>query len=42
MTPLATEIHALVRTGELERAAALLPKERPHPVADEVLAHLRA
>ncbi|MBY8864920.1 DUF4291 domain-containing protein [Streptomyces sennicomposti] len=42
VTPLAAEIHALVRTGELERATALLPKERPYPVADEVLAHLRA
>ncbi|MFQ6142670.1 DUF4291 domain-containing protein [Streptomyces seoulensis] len=42
VTPLAAEIHALVRTGDLERAAALLPEERPYPLADEVLAHLRA
>ncbi|MFI9246277.1 DUF4291 domain-containing protein [Streptomyces sp. NPDC053086] len=42
VTPLATEIHALVRAGEGERAGGLLPEERPYPVADEVLAHLRA
>ncbi|MEU0006047.1 DUF4291 domain-containing protein [Streptomyces sp. NPDC006314] len=42
VTPLATEIHALVRAGELRRASGLLPEERPYPVADEVLAHLRA
>jgi hypothetical protein len=42
VTPLATEVHALVRAGELERAAGLLPEERPYPLDDEVLAHLRA
>lgn len=42
VTPLAAEIHGLVRAGEPERAKGLLPKERPYPVADEVLAHLRA
>ncbi|MEU1013306.1 DUF4291 domain-containing protein [Streptomyces sp. NPDC005890] len=42
VTPLATEIHALVRAGEGERASALLPVEPPYPAADEVLAHLRA
>jgi hypothetical protein len=42
VTPLAGEIHALVRAGETERAGALLPEEPPYPVADEVLAHLRA
>ncbi|WP_078510173.1 DUF4291 domain-containing protein [Streptomyces sp. Tu 6176] len=42
VTPLAAEIHALVRSGEPERARALLPEERPYPVDDEVLAHLRA
>ncbi|MDO0928760.1 DUF4291 domain-containing protein [Streptomyces sp. TG1A-8] len=41
VTPLATRIHGLVRAGEPERAAALLPAERPYPVADEVLAHPR-
>ncbi|MGW0883360.1 DUF4291 domain-containing protein [Streptomyces sp. NPDC002671] len=42
VTPLATEIHALVRAGELEKATELLPQERPYPVAEELLAHLRA
>ncbi|WP_318204680.1 DUF4291 domain-containing protein [Streptomyces sp. SCL15-4] len=42
VTPLAGQIHALVRAGETERAGALLPEEPPYPVADEVLAHLRA
>ncbi|MEU0333626.1 DUF4291 domain-containing protein [Streptomyces sp. NPDC006193] len=41
VTPLAAEVHALVRAGETERARGLLPEERPYPVADEVLAHLR-
>ncbi len=41
VTPLAHRIHALVRTGDLTGAAALLPDERPCPVPDEVLAHLR-
>ncbi|GGW11455.1 hypothetical protein GCM10010501_08680 [Streptomyces libani subsp. rufus] len=42
VTPLATEIHALVRAGERERAGALVPVEPPYPVAEEALAHLRA
>ncbi|MGW0767460.1 DUF4291 domain-containing protein [Streptomyces sp. NPDC002676] len=42
VTPLATEIHALVRAGESEKATELLPQERPYPVAEELLAHLRA
>ncbi|AYN42456.1 DUF4291 domain-containing protein [Streptomyces dangxiongensis] len=42
VTPLATEIHGLVRAGDEERARGLLPGERPYPVADEVLARLRA
>ncbi|MFI9823484.1 DUF4291 domain-containing protein [Streptomyces sp. NPDC052013] len=42
VTPLATEIHARVRAGELDRAAALLPDERPYPLDEDVLAHLRA
>lgn len=41
VTSLAKEIHAHVRAGELDRAAALLPRERPYPVADDVLTHLR-
>ncbi|MFE9017019.1 DUF4291 domain-containing protein [Streptomyces sp. NPDC007808] len=42
VTSLATEIHARVRAGELTRAAELLPQERPYPLEDDVLAHLRA
>ncbi|GAA2227879.1 DUF4291 domain-containing protein [Streptomyces indiaensis] len=42
VTPLATEIHGLVRSGQLESAAGLLPEERPFAVDDEVLARLRA
>ncbi|GAA1431631.1 DUF4291 domain-containing protein [Streptomyces thermospinosisporus] len=42
VTPLAAEIRARVRAGELERAAAVLPDERPMPLGDEVLGHLRA
>ncbi|MEG3628002.1 DUF4291 domain-containing protein [Streptomyces poriticola] len=42
VTPLATEVHALVHAGDLGRAAALLPQERPYPVADGDVAHLRA
>ncbi|MEU0053141.1 DUF4291 domain-containing protein [Streptomyces sp. NPDC006184] len=42
VTPLAVEIRGLVRAGEKERASRLLPGERPFPVADEVLARLRA
>lgn len=42
VTPLATEIRARVRAGERERAAELLPQERPYPLEADVLAHLRA
>jgi hypothetical protein len=42
VTPLAREMHARVRAGELERAAELLPKERPYPLGEDVLAHLAA
>ncbi|MDL2078354.1 DUF4291 domain-containing protein [Streptomyces sp. GXMU-J15] len=41
VTPLAHEIHALVRAGDLDSAARLLPEERPYPVDEELLAHLR-
>lgn len=41
VTPLAHEIHALVREGAHERARGLLPRERPYPAGDELLAHLR-
>ncbi|MEU4893084.1 DUF4291 domain-containing protein [Streptomyces sp. NPDC044780] len=42
VTPLAREIHALVREGDLEAAAALLPAEPPYPATDDLLAHLGA
>ncbi|MEU1040142.1 DUF4291 domain-containing protein [Streptomyces sp. NPDC005907] len=42
VTALAGEIHAHVRAGEPERAAALLPEEPPYPLDEELLAHLRA
>ncbi|MEV6587647.1 DUF4291 domain-containing protein [Streptomyces acidicola] len=41
VTPLAHEIQALVSSGDLDSAAGLLPQERPYPVGDELLAHLR-
>ncbi|MDW4906650.1 DUF4291 domain-containing protein [Streptomyces sp. ADMS] len=41
VTPLATEVHGLVRAGRLDRAAGLLPVERPFPLDEDVLAHLR-
>ncbi|MBB4885300.1 DUF4291 domain-containing protein [Streptomyces netropsis] len=41
VTPLAHEVHALVRDGDPEAASRLLPEERPYPAADELLAHLR-
>ncbi|WP_437042775.1 DUF4291 domain-containing protein [Streptomyces sp. enrichment culture] len=40
VTPLAAEIHARLRAGEPERAAALLPEERPYPLEGGDLAHL--
>jgi hypothetical protein len=40
VTPLAAEIHALVRAGRTERAAGLLPGERPLLLEDGALAHL--
>jgi hypothetical protein len=42
VTPLAAEIHGLVRAGRPESAAGLLPEERPYDIDDEVLAPLRA
>ncbi|MFD8379324.1 DUF4291 domain-containing protein [Streptomyces sp. NPDC059679] len=42
VTPLAHEVHALVRQDELDAAARLLPEERPYPAGDELLSHLRA
>ncbi|WP_328557852.1 DUF4291 domain-containing protein [Streptomyces sp. NBC_00358] len=40
VTPLANEIHALVRDGELDSAARLLPQEQEYPANAELLAHL--
>ncbi|MDX2547606.1 DUF4291 domain-containing protein [Streptomyces sp. WI04-05B] len=41
VTPLADQIHAHVRAGELVRAAALLPAELPYPVAEGTVSRLR-
>ncbi|MEU5319419.1 DUF4291 domain-containing protein [Streptomyces sp. NPDC021056] len=41
VTPLAREIHARVRDGDLDSAARLLPEELPFPEGDGLLAHLR-
>jgi hypothetical protein len=42
VTRLAQQVHALVRSGELDRAAELLPTERPYPLPEDVLAPLRS
>ncbi|WP_327703541.1 DUF4291 domain-containing protein [Streptomyces decoyicus] len=34
VTPLAQEVHALVRAGDTAAAAALLPEERPYPAPE--------
>lgn len=41
MTPLAHEVHALVRAGDLEAAGRLLPREEPYPEPAGLLDHLR-
>ncbi|MBV6696821.1 DUF4291 domain-containing protein [Kitasatospora aureofaciens] len=41
VTPLAHEIHTLVRARDLTSAQQLLPDETPYPVSDDLLAHLR-
>jgi hypothetical protein len=41
VTELAREVQGHVRAGELGLAAALLPRELPYAVAEDVLAHLR-
>ncbi|MFI5793904.1 DUF4291 domain-containing protein [Streptomyces sp. NPDC051677] len=41
VTPLAHEIHTLVSSGDLDSAVRLLPPERPYPIGEELLAHLR-
>ena len=40
VTPLAHEIHTLVRSGDLTSATRLLPQERPYPAGDAACAHL--
>ncbi|NML51690.1 DUF4291 domain-containing protein [Streptomyces sp. R302] len=41
VTALARTIHTHVQDGELDAARQLLPHERPYPVSDEALTHLR-
>ncbi|MGW7200624.1 DUF4291 domain-containing protein [Streptomyces chryseus] len=40
VTPLAHQIHALVRAGDTATAERLLPKERAYPTTPRALAHL--
>ncbi len=40
VTPLAHQIRALVRTGDLDAARQHLPAERPYPAQDALLTHL--
>nr|WP_042179783.1 DUF4291 domain-containing protein [Kibdelosporangium sp. MJ126-NF4]CEL14023.1 FIG01130180: hypothetical protein [Kibdelosporangium sp. MJ126-NF4]CTQ88389.1 FIG01130180: hypothetical protein [Kibdelosporangium sp. MJ126-NF4] len=40
-TPLAHEIHALVKDNKLDEATALLPPERPYHTDENTLTHLR-
>ncbi|WP_137989234.1 DUF4291 domain-containing protein [Streptomyces vilmorinianum] len=42
VTPLAHEIHALVREGRLDEARTRMPEERPYPAGPELLGHLVA
>ncbi|MET1075244.1 MAG: DUF4291 domain-containing protein [Umezawaea sp.] len=42
VTPLAHEVHALVRAGSLAEATALLPVERPYPLPADLVEHLGA
>ncbi|GAB2487008.1 hypothetical protein HNR10_006083 [Nocardiopsis aegyptia] len=41
VTELAHEVHALVRADDLEGATRLLPQERPYPIEERALDHLR-
>ncbi|MFJ3666039.1 DUF4291 domain-containing protein [Streptomyces sp. NPDC090106] len=41
VTPLAHEIHALVRGGDPDAASRLLPEERPYPAGDEAVGRPR-
>ncbi|MCZ7432116.1 DUF4291 domain-containing protein [Streptomyces sp. WMMC1477] len=40
VTPLAREVHARVRHGDVDGARALLPDERPYPTPPGLLSHL--
>ncbi|KUH39308.1 MULTISPECIES: DUF4291 domain-containing protein [Streptomyces] len=40
VTPLAHEVHALVRAGDLDGARRLLPREEPYPTPDGLLDRL--
>ncbi len=40
VTPLVHEIHALVQGRDQDSATRLLPKERPYPSGDDLLAHI--
>jgi len=42
VTPLARQIHELVRAGEVDRAQARLPAERPYPLPAEIAARIGA
>jgi len=42
VTPLAHEVHGLVRDGDLGAARHLLPREQPYPAAGELLSNLRS
>ncbi|MFC9705075.1 DUF4291 domain-containing protein [Streptomyces sp. NPDC056943] len=40
VTPLARDVHALVRAGDLAGAGRLLPREEPYPTPEGLLGHL--
>jgi hypothetical protein len=42
VTPLAREIHGLVRAGKLDEATTRLPVERPYPLPEDIADHLGA
>ncbi|MGI5348281.1 DUF4291 domain-containing protein [Streptomyces sp. CA-250714] len=42
VTPLAHQIHAAVRDGDLDAAHALLPAEPPYPAGPDLIGHLAA
>lgn len=42
VTPLAHDVHALVRAGDTVAAGRLLPREEPYPTPEGLLDHLRA